>query len=243
MQVFLFYPMQFIWKHLSSTYSIQKKVYKSLNFFQHTSKILKRVKKQALMKNKRMENNNKQMVVATAPINLKMEEIAHHQNYNEEFHSLLNEQQEILNSILSNNLLKINKLNRNDEQTQAEDAANPDLIAIKKKKHLTEDIEEIKAKIKQNEEKLTIFKAAEMIESKCSMEFTIIPYPNWCMEFIDDDIKIRIDDAVKIFIKDSPIINLGSRDKFDINLFLDKLPIKYWAATYRDQRIDEIFMD
>ncbi len=69
MQVFLFYPMQFIWKHLSSTYSIQKKVYKSLNFFQHTSKILKRVKKQALLKNKRMETNNEQMVEAKAPEN------------------------------------------------------------------------------------------------------------------------------------------------------------------------------
>ena len=68
MQVFLFYPIQLRWKHLSTKISIQKKVYKSLNFFQHTSKILKRVKKQALLKNKRMETNNEQMVEAKAPI-------------------------------------------------------------------------------------------------------------------------------------------------------------------------------
>jgi len=168
-----------------------------------------------------------------------------HKRFYAEHGHILKSQQEILNKSLANNLTEINKLNRNTKQIRADEAANPDLITAKKEKknYLANINKQIRPKIKRNDLELTVYQVKELIESKCSMEFTRISRWNWGMEFNDGDIKIYIDEAVKIFIQGSPTIELGSSQTFDINLFLEQLPKKYWVAKNRDQRIDEILMD
>ena len=201
-----------------------------------------------------LNNEYPEILESCTELNIKIE---HENNYRKIFmlhlhkrfyaeHSyILNAQQEILNKSLANNLTEINKLNRNTKQIREDEAANPDLITAKKerKNYLANINKQIKPKIKRNDLELTVYQVKELIESKCSMEFTRISRWNWGMEFNDGNISIRIDDDVEIVINGSEKIELGSSQTFDINLFLENLPKKYWVAKNRDQRIDEILMD
>lgn len=164
------------------------------------------------------------------------------QIFNYEYFQILRAQQEKLKEELEENLNSIKLLNRNNKQTRADEATNPDLKEEKnqKKKSLLLTNKEIRKRIKGNDLELPVLTIAEIIESKCSLVFTKTNYGRFTMEYNDDMVAININHKVNLLKNGTGYTYSEVLDDFDIDIFLQKLPAKYWLAKQRDQQIDSI---
>ncbi|HMG68401.1 MAG TPA: hypothetical protein VK588_11975, partial [Chitinophagaceae bacterium] len=165
--------------------------------------------------------------------------------FNGEYISMLRSQQKLLNELLEKNLAVIKELNKNNKQTRAGEDADPYLKDEKKEKKslLALTNKELKSKIGENAEIIAIFRIKELIEGRCTMIFTRATGWGFSMEFEDDNMSVRIRDEVSIFTKGMGGKTMGPLRHFDIDVFLQKIPNKYWGGIHRDRQIESIFED
>lgn len=151
----------------------------------------------------------------------------------------------ILSELLNENMTRLNLLRRCNATTKAEELSDPLLKSkkeVEKKKILALNIE-IRKLISNNKDLIMTFHVKEQIEAYSDLKFIRYSNKGYYMIAQKEGIKIIIAYMVQVFIDGNEEIDLGSIYQFDIGMFFEKVPKRFWCAAHREKQIDSIFED
>jgi len=164
---------------------------------------------------------------------------------NSVYSSIIKAQLSILTDFFDENLTRLNLLRRCNATTRAEELSDPLLKSkkeVEKKKILALNIE-IRKLISGNKDLITTFHVKEQIEAYSDLKFIRYSNQGYYMIAQKEGIKVIIAYMVQVFIDGNEEINLGSIYQFDIGMFFERIPKRFWCATHREKQIDSIFED